>query len=239
MQGAWNARTLLRILEDLERHDLAAASRVSRTMWTGCATIPLTIAAFTGWIGSLYPHALEVFAVMVLAVIIANWRFRKAFESDLPDEIRLTVKPVMQQLLHDIDPAKKVRVVLQLNSRIEEKLDQHVECVCLVRMQLADGSVASFRIVNSYRKSVRGKHNRNNKYKRKVKWKKKSVLTVRLQAAPGAAWAAGRSEGKRVGRLSRRYKFRSIGTYPKETIPSRDVIDLFLRLALGRTAASG
>ena len=257
MQGAWNAPALLRILGDLERYDLAVGSRINRTMWSGFATIPLTIGAFIGWIASLYPHALEVFGVMVAAVVIANWRFRKARESDIPDEIRLTIQPVIRSLVPDVDPAKKIRVDLQLNSRIEEKLDKHVECVCFVRMQLADASIASFRIVNSYRKSVRGKRNKNGKYKRKVKWKKKSVLTASLLPAPGAAWAAKRiqsqlqpkrgekfrmtrsARGSRVGRLTRRYRFSKVGEIPRDTIPPRDVIDLFLRLALGRTPASG
>jgi hypothetical protein len=225
-------------------------------MWSALACALLSLGCGVAWFFSMFPHARESFAVMVTLTLLLNWRFRKAREADIPDEIRLTVQPVIKGLLQDLDPARKIKVDLKLRRPIEEKLDQHVERVCSLQMPLADGSTAIVHITNRYRKKVRTYRNKNGKHKSKTKWKKKSTLTGILLPAPGMTWRENRIERElqrrretfqmirrpgagRAVRLSRRYNFFSLGEHPKDTVPAQDVMDLFLRIALGRTSASG
>lgn len=255
MKGAWDARTLLRALGELERVDLKVTLRIRRTMWSALISALLALACGVAWFFAWFPHAREAFAGLVAMTFLLNWLFRKAREADIPDEIRLTIQPVIRQLLQDIDASRKIKFDLQLKRPVEEKLDKHVERVCSLQLPLADGSTAIFHITNRYRSKVRRYRNKNGKYKSKTKWKKKSTLTGILVPAPGVTWRENRIErelqrrretlqmirraGGRAARMSRRYKFLSLGELPKDVVPAEDVVDLFLRLALGRAAASG
>jgi hypothetical protein len=135
------------------------------------------------------------------------------------------------------------------------KLSVYEEELCDLRLPLADGSTAVLRLDNSIRKLERSYKTTRGKIKSKTKWKKASTVTAMLVPPERVNWEPGRMQafldktneklsfveknGVMVARLDRYYKFKSAGEAPAETVPSGDIVKLFVRLMGMRPVIAG
>jgi hypothetical protein len=118
--------------------------------------------------------------------------------------------------------------------------------LCDLRMPLADGSTAVLRMDNTIHKLERCFKTSRGKIKWKTKWKKVSTATAMLIPPERVNWEPGRMQafldktneklsfveknGVMVARLDRYYKFKASGNEPEATVPSADIVKLFVRL---------
>lgn len=213
IEGSWESRSLQKVLAELEVWDLAAESRkktAKAMIWIGVVGALFSIVSFfvmlgevESWATLLWP--LGFLAAFVGTVVFGVKKSRTAQAMDLPDEIRMLVRPVVRQLSQDLDPKQKLKVEIDLQSIVENKpkstqnlpprrgatkLEESLyeEPVCAIRMPLADGSEAVLRIANEYSRKVKHYRGRSGKSKTKTKWKKASTVTGILVPTPAMNW---------------------------------------------------
>lgn len=231
IEGAWEARSLQKVLGELEAWDLTAELRKktgNAMLWIGVVGALFSIVSFffmlgevESWATLLWPAGF--FAIFAGTVVLGAKKSNAAIAMDLPDEIRVLIRPVVRQLSQDLDPKQKIKVDIGLQRLIENKpkskqnlppragatkLEQSLyeEPVCSIRMPLADGSEAVLRIANEYCKTVKQYRGRSGKYKAKTKWKKYSTVTGILVPAPGMNWRSQRIE-RFLDRSRERFEF--------------------------------
>ena len=219
IEGAWDTRSLQKVLAELEAWDLAAESRkktAKAMLWIGVVGALFSIVSFffmlgevDAWTTMLWPAGIA--AAFVGTVVLGAKKSKTAQTMDLPDEIRTLIRPVVRQLSQDLDPKQKMKVEIDLQRIIENKpkskqnlppragatkLEQSLyeEPVCSIRMPLADGGEAVLRIGNEYSRTVKNYRGRSGKSKSKTKWKKYSTVTGILAPAPGMNWRPERIE---------------------------------------------
>jgi hypothetical protein len=212
--------------------------------------------AFTGlWMILLIPAATGVLAIRSLH---AGRRLR--LQSDLLDDFRLLIRPLLRDLLADIDPEKKVRVRLDLTGNAPGKqvskrdlppghYQKLVETVhrdpwCELRLPLADGSTAIVEVMNEYHKFERRYRTARGKIKWKSKWRKDAAVSATLLPPPGVEWRenvrsavpgekvkAFEKDGAKGMRLERSWSFKGNGESVIGTSPPyREVVGMLLRL---------
>jgi len=127
---------------------------------------------------------------------------------DLPNELRVSLRPVLRQLSQDLHPEEKIRVSVNLAGIDEKKstatkdlppgrnksLKQmtYEEDLCSLRMPLADGSEAVLRMENTFLKLERRYTSSRGKSRLKTKWKKLSTVTAILIPPTRINWEPAR-----------------------------------------------
>ena len=210
--GGWELRPLVKLLAELERWDNMAEGRKSRAKRIFIASL---IGSFVGFIVMIivsseagFLYGLPCFLVP-LAMVFLGVRMKKAARAvDLPNELRISVRPVLKQLSQDLHPEEKIRVTMNL-AGIDEKnggrktdlppgrnrsLTQSAfdEDLCSIRLPLADGTQALLRMENAYYKLERKYTSSRGKYKSKTKWKKLTSVTAMLIPPSRISWESGR-----------------------------------------------
>jgi hypothetical protein len=183
---------------------------------------------------------------------------------DMPDEIRKVLQPVVKAFADDVAPGGKVKVRADMTGLTKEKagageyerrargteMTAYEDRVLWVEMPLADGTRVMLELSNSYLKNRRKRRSRSGRTKIKMKWKKLTAATARLIPPADLKWEPGKVDkrweklrvsergGVREARLTRYWKWKSLGEEPKETAPGEEVVGLFLRLAAMRTGGA-
>lgn len=214
LQGGWDARSLGKVLLELERWDEMAEERkakAGRMFWTGVIGSMLGFFAMV-FLGGMFESFIPVvFFVVPLGILIVGIRKKKAAKSiDLPNELRETLRPVVKQLQQDLHPDEKIRAELNLACMDEKHAKKEGPVVPLpsrytsmreylyeedlgeLRMPLIDGSEVTLRIVNEYVKRSGWKRGASGKSKSKTKWKKMTTVTAILRPPKPIAWEPGR-----------------------------------------------
>jgi len=213
LTGSWDFQTLVALLHEIKRWDTRVGDgkkRAKRLLNAGILTTVLGVFGFIGWAmaeESPYPF---LYAIPALGCTIGMgyWGHRKGKEwrsVDVPDEVRLSLLPVLQSLRQDLHPGRKIRVNLKLSvfdvdqHKTERKLPpgknrsltEHTydEPVGMVRIPLANGAFAVIRMANHYVKLTRSYTNPRGKSKTKLKWKKRSTVScVLIPESPSVQW---------------------------------------------------
>lgn len=277
LNGGWDGRGLVRLFADLERWDDMAEARKSRAtkliIW---AVVLMGVGFFATVITSAimddFIWQMLLLLAGGLALLIVGIRKKKAAKAiDLPNEIRISLRPLLRKLKQDLHPDEKVRVAMNL-SGIDERTpheaknlppgrNKHLmqktyhEKIGSLRLPLADGSVATIRLENTYLKHERTYRTSRGKTKSKSKWKKLATVSTMLVPPSRISWESGRLQGiidkqnERVSfvekdgvlaaRLDRYYKFKSADGPPAEAAPAADIIRMLVRLNTVRPQAAG
>lgn len=215
IQGGWDTKSLGKVLGELDRWDQMAEVRKKHAQKV----------FLTGAIGSLFGFFLfffvafmlesPVIAGVILAIpvvtLIAGIRMKKAARAiDLPNELRISLRPVIRQLSQDLHPDEKIKVSLNLAGINESKADseknlppgrnrslkqsQYGENLCSLRLPLVDGSEAVLHLTNTYLRLNRSYTTSRGKYKSKIKWKKLTSVTAILIPPARISWESARMQ---------------------------------------------
>jgi hypothetical protein len=210
--GGWDRRSLVKLLAELERWDNMAEARKSRAKKLFLAGLIGSILGFfvmfvvTAAAGFVFGLP---FFLAPLALIIYALRLQKAAKAaDLPNELRVSLRPVLKQLSQDLHPDEKIKVTVNLAGIDEKKggrktvlppghnrsLTQSAydEALCSIRLPLADGTQAVLLMENAYFKLERQYRTSRGKYKSKTKWKKLTSVTAMLIPPSRINWESGR-----------------------------------------------
>lgn len=215
LDGGWDVRSLVKLMAELERWDHMAEARKARAkkVFIGGITgtffgIFAMVAAAT--ITDHFLWGLPLY-LLPLVVLILGIRMRRAARNiDLPDELRLCLKPVIRQLAQDLHPDEKIRVTMNLAGIDEKKCantrdlppgrnrslrqSTYEEGLCTLRLPLVDGSEAVLRMDNTYLKLHKSYKGRSGKIKYKTKWKKLSTVTAILIPPTRINWEPARMQ---------------------------------------------
>jgi hypothetical protein len=221
VEGAWELRRLLRLLEELTHFDETneAAARKARNAMVWCIVLGVVslILAFLLFGGGLEWVWLAPLAMAALAVYFGRkWRGLKKL--DLIDDFRLCLMPALRDLAQDVDAGQRIRVRMNLAGPVASKViaDGNVdpgrnisvkETVYEdpwgeVRLPLVDGSTAVLEFKVWWTKRERKYRASGGKVKLKTKWRKRCAAVATL-LPPGArgwdeaalkAWTDGRKE---------------------------------------------
>ena len=210
--GGWDGRSLVKLMAELDRWDNMAEARKA---WAKGVFICGLIGTFVGFILMIVVSALTeefLFGLPVflvpLAVLIIGIRMKKAARAiDLPNELRVSLRPVLRQLSQDLHPDEKIKVSMNLAGIDEKKCARkkdlppygrntsltqstYDEDLCDIRLPLIDGSTAVLRMENQYLKTERSYRSSRGKSKSKTKWKKLSSVTAILIPPAPIQWNA-------------------------------------------------
>lgn len=212
--GNWNSKGLLKLLSELQRWDLGVEERKKaadkRVVTFGIASVASVFLLFFLVSFGLWYVGLLAVAGAVTGLVMA-FRAKKALRAvDIPDEFRLTVRPLLKQLSQDIDPNEKIRVECDLAGFADTKIKSsknigklsyqsatltvYEDPLCHLRLPLVDGTEAVFSIDNTVHKVVGTKRNARGKTKTKTKWKKVTTLTASLVPPQRINWEVGKSQ---------------------------------------------
>ena len=117
--GGWDARSLIKLMGELERWDNVAEARKSRAQkyFIG-ACVGCVVGFFLMFvIGAIFENfflGVLFFLVPFILLFVALRKKKAARSIDLPDELRISLKPVLRQLYQDIHPEEKIKVTLNL-----------------------------------------------------------------------------------------------------------------------------
>ncbi len=217
--GAWELGALLRLFDELERWDLTAEARkqsaeglrTAGKIATTVSIVMLVLMLIVAQSLDLVAYMLAGVAASIGLLLLGRHKVKAAAGMDLPDELRLTIRPFLRQLSGDIEPGGKIRVNLDLRS-FELKptkdgvkanpqsrkpappanLTIYEDPLGSLRLPLADGCSAILRISNVYHKVVKNKRSRSGKFKSKLKWKKMSAVTGILIPPEPVVWQEAR-----------------------------------------------
>ncbi|MBI2689084.1 MAG: hypothetical protein HYX27_22500 [Acidobacteria bacterium] len=213
--GAWNARALVKLLGELERWDLTIEKRKSKAngIWIGsivATVLGFFLMFFVGAVTDSLWMAPIPFVVPLASIFYFRRKLNELTKADIPNELRLAIRPMLKQLSQDFHPDQKVRVDLNLTMLDEKqrkfsknlppgknrslKLSVFEAAVCDMRMPLADGSTAVLRVDNEYHKLERSYKTPRGKYKSKTKWKKATTATAILIPAAPMKWEPARMQ---------------------------------------------
>ena len=208
--GGWDGRSLVKLMAELDRWDNMAEGRKA---WAKRVFIGGIIGSVVGFILMIAVSALTeeflfglpMFLVPV-AVLIMGIRMKKAARAvDLPNELRISLRPVLRQLSQDLHPDEKIKVSMNLAGIDEKKCARkkdlppygrnrsltqsfYDEDLCAIRLPLTDGSTAVLRLENQYLKLERSYRTSRGKSKSKTKWKKLSTVTAILIPPSPIQW---------------------------------------------------
>jgi hypothetical protein len=213
LTGSWDFQTLVALLHEIKRWDTKVGvgkARAKRLLNAGILTTVLGIFAFIVWSMVEDSPGPLLYAVPVLGCTIGmgylGYRKGKQWRSvDIPDEVRLTLLPVLQSLRQDLHPGRKIRVQLALRVFDEDQhktkrslppgrnksLTEHTydEPVGMVRLPLANGAFVVIRMSNHYIRITRSYSNARGKSKTKNKWKKQTWVTcIMIPESPSIEW---------------------------------------------------
>lgn len=214
IEGGWDGRGLGRLLAELERWDDMAEARKSRAekvFWTGAIGTGVGLFALAIASAVFETGMPLVILVVPIAAAVMGWKMKKAARAvDLPNEIRITVRPLIRQLRQDFHPDQKIKVSMNL-AGIDEKVFKsernlspgpnntikqwtYEEPLCTIRLPLTDGSLVTLRMDNQYVKVQRTYRTSRGKSKSKTKWKKLSTVTAILLPQAPLSWEPARIE---------------------------------------------
>ena len=214
--GGWDGRSLIKLIGELERWDNVAEARkaIAAKIFKGSA-IGSVIGFFAfvviGGMAGEFLWGLLFFLAPLAALFMGICMKKAARAIDLPNELRVSLRPVLRQLSQDLHPDEKIKVSMNL-AGIDEKKCFHtkslppginrtltqstfMEDLCSIRLPLTDGSHAVLRIENTYLKIERRYTGRRGKSKSKTKWKKLSAVTAILIPPERINWDAARMSG--------------------------------------------
>lgn len=213
LEGGWDGRSLGKLFAELDRWDtVAEARKASAQKWFIGGIIGTVIGFFAFFVvGAIFEQflvALPFFLVPVCILILGIRKRKAARNIDLPNEIRISLRPIIRQLSQDLHPEEKVRVTMNLagvdKSKPHGKRDlppgrnrslkqsMFKEPLCTIRLPLVDGSLATLRIANVYFMLERSYRTSRGKYKSKTKWKKMTTVTALLAPSQRINWEPNR-----------------------------------------------
>jgi len=218
IDGGWDGKSLVKLMAELERWDNIAEARKARAKKVFIGGIIGTVLGFflffmVGLAGEQLGVGIALLAIGV-GILIAGIKMKKAARAiDLPNELRVTLRPVLKQLRQDLHPEEKIKVSMNLAGLDEKKCkgtknlppgrnrsltqSTYEEDLGSLRMPLIDGSTAVLRMENLYLKLERKYTGRRGKHKSKTKWKKLTTVTAMLVPAAPLQW-----DTSRAGKLS-------------------------------------
>lgn len=206
--GAWELRKLQRVLGELTRFDEAneaATKQAQNRMLLSMAAVGICVVAMivvTDWeapgLGLLLP-------LPALGLAVHLWRrWKQLKQADLINDFRLCLMPGLRDMAQDLDPAKKIRVRMDLAGPVERKQKSKQELPpgrfqkltetvfedpwCEVRLPLVDGSTAVLEFEVVWVKHERRYSSRRGKTKFKTKWRKKCAATATLLPGGPRQW---------------------------------------------------
>ncbi|MFN0106593.1 MAG: hypothetical protein ACKV2U_31425 [Bryobacteraceae bacterium] len=225
--GGWDGRSLVKLLGELERWDNMAEARkaFARKVFVG-GIIAIVVGFLLGYVvAGIVEERLWGLPLILapLAVIIIGIRMKKSARAmDLPNELRVSLRPVLRQLSQDLHPNEKIKVSMNLTGIDEKKCagtkvlppgrnksltqSAYDEDLCTIRLPLTDGSTAVLRMENRYLKLERRYTTTRGKSKSKTKWKKLSTVTAMLIPPAPMQWEPVRVE-KLIDRANERISF--------------------------------
>jgi len=225
--GGWDGRALVKLMAELERWDNMAEARKARAkkVFIG-GIIGSVVGFFLMFVAASVTEEFfwgPPFFLAPLAVMIAGIRMKKAARAiDLPNELRISLRPLLRQLHQDLNPDEKIKVSMNLAGIDEKKCtgtknlppgrsksltqSAYDEDLCDIRLPLADGSTAVLRMENQYLKLEKRYTSSRGKSKSKTKWKKLSTVTTMLIPPAPIEWEPARVE-KLVNRANERMSF--------------------------------
>jgi hypothetical protein len=189
------------------------------------------------------------------------WKLRRDAQGlNLPDEIRVSLRPLIRQLRQDLHRREKIKVTLNLRGvdeqtpkarRVLERTTTETtfdEKLCQLRMLLNDGSMIAVGIDNEYVKLER-------KGKKKFRWQKLSTVTTEWVPPKRIRWRKDclqgfidpatetlrftEGNGVTAARLERRYIFTGGNALPAHAAPAADIVRMLVRLNAMRPAGLG
>jgi hypothetical protein len=216
--GGWDGRSLVKLMAELDRWDnMAEQRKVSAKKFFIGGIIAMVAGFFLFFVvGAIMEEVLWGSVPFVLGVgaLIVGIRMKKAARAiDLPNELRVTLRPVLRQLSQDFHPEEKIKVSMNLAGLDEKKCtgtkylppgryrsvtqSAYDEDLGSIRMPLIDGSTAVLRVENQYLQVEKRYTSSRGKSKSKTKWKKLSTVTAMLVPAAPLEW-----QTARVGKLA-------------------------------------
>lgn len=265
LSGAFDGKRLLKILGELSKMDESTGAAIEKRHKQGVMMALATFAsiiicafitAFTGlWMVFVIP---AVTGAVAAKNLIQAYRMKK--RDDMLDDFRVLIRPVLRDVLADLDPEKKVKARLDLTGMADSKqvskkelppgrFQKLTETVqkdpwCELRLPLADGSVMTLEVTNEYHKIERRYKGRSGKIKWKSKWRKEAEVAATLLPPPGMQWnesaqVAGADEklkkfekdGVTGKSLLRYWSFKGTNEEVAGTAPpAREVVGMMLRL---------
>lgn len=211
--GGWDGRSLVKLMAELDKWDNMAEARKASAKKFFIGGIIATVVGFFLFfvVGAIFENALlgSIPFVLGVAALIVGIRMKKAARAiDLPNELRVTLRPVLRQLSQDLHPEEKIKVSMNLAGLDEKKCtgtkslppgrarsltqSAYDEDLGSIRMPLIDGSTAVLRMENQYLKVEKRYTSSRGKSKSKTKWKKLSTVTAMLIPAAPVQWQTGR-----------------------------------------------
>ncbi|HEU0121013.1 MAG TPA: hypothetical protein VFQ91_10855 [Bryobacteraceae bacterium] len=207
--GGWDGKSLGKLLSELDRWDQMAEVRkahAQKIFMTGA--IGCVVGFFLFFVVAFMVEAPLValgLAAIPVAILITGIRMKRAARAiDLPNELRISLRPMIRQLSQDLHPDERIKVTLNLAGIDEKKANaakdlppgrnrslkqnQYDEDICLLRIPLLDGSEAVLHLSNTYFKLVRSYTTSRGKYKSKTKWKKLTSVTAMLVPPVRISW---------------------------------------------------
>jgi hypothetical protein len=225
--GGWDGRSLVKLMGELERWDKMAEIRKVRARKFFVGSIVACIAGFfcffiIAFMVEEFLLGLTFLVVPALNLIVA-FRMKKAARAiDLPNELRVSLRPVFRQLSQDLAPGEKIKVTMNLAGIDEGKCAEikdlppgrfrglkqstYEERLCSIRVPLTDGTHAILRMENTYLKLERRYTGRRGKTKSKTKWKKLATVTAMLIPPSRVVWEPARIE-KLIDRANEKMSF--------------------------------
>ncbi len=209
LSGAFEGKRLLKILGELAKIDESTGAVIEKTKKRGVA---MGIATFAGFFGGMFFTAFTgfwmVFAIPLVTGVLAAKDMigvnRMKKRDDLLDDFRVLIRPVLRDILDDLDPEKKVKVRFDLTGMADSKqvskkelppgrFQKLTETVqkdpwCELRLPLADGSLMTLEVTNEYHKIERRYKGRSGKIKWKSKWRKEAEVSASLLPPAGVKW---------------------------------------------------
>lgn len=209
LSGAFDGKRLLKILGEMAKIDESVGAIIDRAHKRGVA---MGLATFATFFGGAFITAFTglwmVFAIPVVTGIAAAKYLIQAYRmkkrDDMLDDFRVLIRPVLRDVLADLDPEKKVKARLDLTGMADSKqvskkelppgrFQKLTETVqkdpwCELRLPLADGSVMTLEVTNEYHKIERRYKGRSGKTKWKSKWRKEAEVAATLLPPPGTKW---------------------------------------------------
>lgn len=265
LNGNFEGKRLLKILGEIAKIDESVGAIIDRAHKRGVA---MGLATFAGVFGGAFFTALSglwmVFAIPAVTGVIAAKNLIQAYRmkkrDDMLDDFRVLIRPVLRDVLADLDPEKKVKARLDLTGMADSKqvskkelppgrFQKLTETVqkdpwCELRLPLADGSVMTLEVTNEYHKIERRYKGRSGKIKWKSKWRKEAEVSATLLPPPGMKW----NESAEVAAAGEKLKrFEKDGVTGKSLLhywsfkgtneeiagtapPAREVVGMMLRL---------
>jgi hypothetical protein len=212
--GGWDGKSLVKLFAELDRWDNMAEGRkksAQRVFVGGC--IFMVLGVFAAFVVADQTESIWGIAACILVPIgitALGAKLKNAARAiDLPNELRLTLRPVLRQLKQDLHPDEKIKVNLNLagldeskpatereypsprGGKIKEKT--FVDDLGELRLPLIDGSTAVIRLENSYIEAARSYRTARGKYKTKTKWKKLATATTILIPPARINWQSGKA----------------------------------------------